>query len=83
MSDLSDRADNPDAGAAKGKIYIDQNARNYKVLGEKGDMCQGTLPDEIDLSQLSLNADHRLLKNQVLSYTSKQGHTRYHKVVLN
>jgi hypothetical protein len=70
MSSLCGDADNPDAAVEKGKIYIDKNTRRYQVLGEKKDICQGKLPDEIDLS-----LDANDLKKQVLSYTSKQGDT--------
>lgn len=67
MSSLSDQAE-------AGKIYIDQDTRAYKVLGENGELYQGELPKEIDLNELSLNPDNLVLKMSVFDYISRQGH---------
>ncbi len=76
MSPLPDSVNELKAGREKSKIYIDSNTYMYKVLEENGVMYEGKLPDNIDLSNLSLGLDNPELKMQILDYISKQGPTQ-------
>ena len=78
MSSLQGSANDLNAGMEKSKIYIDPDSYKYKVLRHDGEICEGTLPENIDLSDLSLELE---LKPQILDYTSKQGHTQENREI--
>lgn len=75
MSSLQGSESNPTAGMEKYRIYIDQSNRNYSVLGDDGALKKGVLPAHINLNNLNSKLTDPELIEQILDYTSKQGHT--------
>ena len=58
----------------KWEIYIDESTHKYKVPREDGQMHEGKLPKDINLTHLGARRNNFELKKQILAHIEKQGH---------